>query len=165
MNKRIIFIFLGFSMLVSGLALAQANIRIAFVNPNALLAAHPAGQAAADLIKQRDEELAGLFAEVQALQQKAETPEGISTEERGRATLLIRTIDEVRNRYTQDIQAASAPAVEAINAAVAAVAKANGYQLVLDGDLAGTTGIGLVVYADPDYAVDITELVIAQMGQ
>lgn len=165
MKKRLISLFLSISFLVAGFALAQDTIRIAFVNPNALLAAHPAGKAAAELVKQRDAELAGLYAEVQGLQQKSETAEGISTEERARATLLIRTIDEVRNRYTEDIKAASAPAVEAINAAVAAVAKANGYQLVLDGDLAGTTGIGLVVYADPDYAIDITEQVIAQMGQ
>ena len=148
MKRRLIPLLLCLTFLVAGFGLAQDTIRIAFVNPNALLAAHPAGQAAADLIKQRDDEIAGLMTEVQGLQQKAETAAGLTAEERARATLLIRTIDEVRGRYTQDIQAASAPAVEAINAAVAAVAQANGYQLVLDGDLAGTTGIGLVVYDD-----------------
>ena len=158
-----ILLSLVISLLLVGLGQAQ-EIRIAFVNPNALLAAHPAGQAAAQLVQQRDEELNGILVEIQTLQQKAETPEGLTPDERARANLLVRTVEQVRSRYTEDIQAASAPAVEAINAAVASVAQANGYQLVLDGDLAGTTGLGLVVYADPDYATDITEQVIAQMS-
>lgn len=164
MKKILIYCFLILSFSLAALVSAQTTIRIAFVNPNALLAAHPAGQAAAELIRQRDEELSGLLTEVQALQQKAETPAGLTAEERARASLLVRTIDEVRNRYAQDIQATSAPAIEAINRAVAAVAQANGYQLVFDGDIAGTTGLGLIVYADPNYAADITEQVIAQLN-
>jgi outer membrane protein len=161
--KKLILKSLTVCLLVLSLAQAQ-EIKLAFVNPNALLAAHPAGKAAAGLIKQRDDELAPLLSELQTLQQKAETAEGLTPDERGRATLLVRTVEEVRKRYTTDIQAASAPAIEAINAAVAAVAQANGYTLVLDGDLAGTTGLGLVVYVDPNQAADITEQVIAQMN-
>lgn len=161
--KRCLLSLLTVCLLVFGLAQAQ-EIRIAFVNPNALLAAHPAGQSAAALVEQRDTELNDLLVEIQALQQKSETPDGLTPDERARANLLVRTVEQVRERYTLDIQAASGPAVEAINAAVAVVAQANGYQLVLDGDLAGTTGLGLVVYADPNYAADITEQVIAQMN-
>jgi len=126
MKKRFLSI-LTVCLLAFSFSQAQ-EIRIAFVNPNALLAAHPAGQSAAALVQQRDAELNGLLTEIQALQQKSETAEGLTSDERARANLLVRTVDQVRERYTQDIQAASEPAVAAINGAVAAVAQANGYQ-------------------------------------
>ncbi len=163
MKKTFIKLGLSLMVLLGSLSFAQ-EIRIAFVNPNALLAAHPAGEAAAELVRQQEAELSVLISDIQALQSKSETAEGLTADERARANLLVRTLDEVRGRYEQDIRAASEPAVVAINAAVAVVAKANGFQLVLDGDLAGTAGLGLVVYADPEYSTDITDLVIAQMN-
>lgn len=148
--------------LVASFALAQAP-RIVFANTTELLRAHPAGNAAAELLAQRDAELEPLIAEIQSLQQKSQTTE-LTTEERSRANLLVQTVEQVRQRYSQDVQAASAPAVTDINAALAVVAQANGYTLVLDGEIAGTSGLGLVLYADPATVTDITEQVIAQMN-
>ena len=164
MKKIALYLIVFFGLSFVSLALAQQPFKMAFVNTTALLKAHPAGQAAAALMEQRDADLKPLLEELQALQQKSQNAE-LSNEERQRASLLVRTVEETRNRYTQDIQTASQPAVTDINAAVAAVSQANGYTLVLDGELAGVGGLGLVVYVDPTNVADITEQVIAQMGQ
>lgn len=152
------------SVLLSlSLAFAQAPQKIGFVNTTALLANHPSGTAAADLARQRDIELTPLVEELQSLQQKATTAE-LSADERSRISILLRTVDETRKRYDEDIRSASEPAVAAINAAIAAVAQANGYTLILDGEIAGIEGLGLVVYVDPNTVVDITDQVVAQMN-
>ena len=144
------------------LAAAQAP-KIVFANTTELLRAHPAGTAAAELLSQRDAELEPLIAEIQTLQQKSQTTE-LTAEERSRANLLVQTVEQVRQRYSADVQAASEPAVADINAALATVSQANGYTLVLDGEIAGTSGLGLVLYADPNTVTDITEQVITQMN-
>jgi Skp family chaperone for outer membrane proteins len=155
-------------LLVFGLvSLAQAQdkpLKIALINKLALLQAHSDGQAAAGLAQQRDSELAPLLEELQALQTKSQTAEGLTPEERSRATLLVQTVEQTRQRYAQDIATAAAPAEEAINTALTAVSQAQGYTLVIDGDLAGLSGLGLFVYVDTTSIPDITEQVIQQMG-
>ncbi len=49
-------------------------------------------------------------------------------------------------------------AIAAVNAAITAVATSQGYSMVLDGNIAGQNGIGLVVYAAE--GLDITDQVI-----
>jgi Skp family chaperone for outer membrane proteins len=155
-------------LLVLGLvSLAQAQdkpLKIALINKLALLQAHPDGQAAAGLAQQRDAELQPLLDELQTLQTKSQTAEGLTAEERSRATLLVQTVEQTRQRYATDIQTAAAPAEEAINTALEAVSQAQGYTLVIDGDLAGLNGLGLFVYVDTAGLPDITQQVIEQMG-
>lgn len=149
------------------LAFTQAQstpVTLAFVDTTALLRAHPAGTAAADLQQQQEAELGPLLEEIQALQTRSQNAE-LTPEERSRAQTLVRTVEEVRRRYTADIQVAAEPAIADINAAISAVSQASGYTLVLDGEIAGTTGLGLVLYADPAVVPDITEQVITQMNQ
>ncbi len=160
MKKYLVILMTG--LIFSTVAFAQQGFAIAFVNPTALLAAHPAGQAAAALLQQRDAELQPLLDEIQLLQTKSQTAD-LNADDRARATLLIRTVEEVRQRYVADIQSASAPALLDINTAIAMVAQQNGYTLVLDGEIASAEGLGLVVYADPSVVFDITEEVIAFM--
>lgn len=151
------------TLLLLGSASAAQGLRIAFVNPEELLAAHPAGQEIIALMNARDEELRPLAQELEALQLKAATPAGLTPEERARAQLLIRTIEQTNARYEADIQRAGEPAREAINRAIAAVAQANGFNLVLDGTIAGAAGLGLIVYSDGTVP-DITQEVIRQMN-
>jgi Skp family chaperone for outer membrane proteins len=155
-------------LLVFGLlSLVQAQekpLKIALINKLALLQAHPDGQVAAGLAQQQNTELAPLLEELQTLQAKSQTAEGLTPEERSRATLLVQTVEQTRQRYAADIQAAAAPAEEAINTALTAVSQANGYTLVIDGDLAGLNGLGLFVYVDTAGIPDITQQVIEQMG-
>lgn len=155
---------IAFVLLVSslGASLAQ-DLKIAYVTPSRLFEAHPAGQQAAELMKQRDEELGPLIDELNTLQGKAQTEAGLTADERARANLLLRTVQETQSRYADEIRSAAAPAESAINAAIQAVARANGYGLVLDGELAGAGGSSLIIYADPDLIPDITDLVISEL--
>lgn len=165
MMKKALFttLLLVFGLMYFGQA-QEKPLKIALISKPALLAAHPEGQKAAALAQQRDEELKPLLEELQALQIKSQTPEGLTSEERSRASLLVSTVEQTRQRYAADIQAAAAPAEEAINAALKVVSEANGYTLVIDGDLAGFSGLGLFVYVDTASIPDITEQVIAQMN-
>jgi Skp family chaperone for outer membrane proteins len=161
MKNILITLLLAFSFL----AFAQDKpLKIALVNTAALLQAHPAGQQAAALAQQRDGELQPLIDELSTLQGKSQTAEGLSTDERARATLLVQTIESTRNRYQVDIATAATPAEQAINAAIQAIAQANGYSIIIDGDLAGYNGARLFVYVDPSAVPDITQQVITQMN-
>lgn len=160
--KKWLFTFIISIIVVSTLSYAQ-ELRIAFVNPDELLAAHPAGQQVIALLNQRDEELQPLAQELETLQFRATTAEGLTNEERARAQLLIRTLEQTSARYEEDIALAGEPARAAINAAIEAVAQANGFNLVLDGSVAGATGIALIVYSDGTIP-DITQEVIEQMN-
>lgn len=157
-------LFLGllFALFVS-LTSAQIAPTIAFVDSTALLRAHPAGTAAAELQEQQQEELAPLLEEIQTLQSQSQSTE-LSAEQRSRAQVLIRTVEEVRQRYAEDIQTAAEPAIADINTAIETVSQSGGYTLVLDGEIAGSAGLGLVVYRDPEAVPDITEQVVTQMN-
>jgi Skp family chaperone for outer membrane proteins len=164
MKKGLFFALLLVYGLVSFVSAQEKPLKVALINKLALLQAHPDGQAAAGLAQQRDTELQPLLEELQTLQTKSQTAEGLTAEERSRATLLVSTVEQTRQRYAQDIAAAAAPAEEAINVALAAVSQAQGYTLVIDGDLAGLNGLGLFVYVDTAGIPDITEQVIQQMN-
>jgi outer membrane protein len=150
--------------LVSFVQAQEKPLKIALINRLALLQAHPDGQAAAGLAQQRDEELKPLLEELQTLQTRSQSAEGLTAEERSRATLIVQTVEQTRQRYAQDIATAAAPAEEAINTALTAIAQAQGYTLVIDGDLAGLNGLGLFVYVDTAGLPDITQQVIDQMA-
>lgn len=159
-------LFLTFLLVVGLVSFVQAQekpFKPAFVNTAQLLATHPAGQQAATLRQQGADELAPLLEQLQALQTKSQSTE-LTPEERSQANLLVATVEQTRARYEEDVRAAAAPAQAAINAAIKAVAEANGYTLVIDGDLAGANGLSLFVYVDLASIPDITEQVIAQMN-
>jgi Skp family chaperone for outer membrane proteins len=135
----------------------------ALVNTAQLLAAHPDGQKAAALRQQATDELAPLLEQIKALQTKSQSAE-LTAEERSQANLLVATVEQTKARYEADVRAAAQPAQAAIDAAIKAVAAANGYTLVIDGDLAGANGLSLFVYVDLTSIPDITQQVITQMN-
>ena len=156
-------LFILFATCLSLVSAQEGTLKIAYVFPSQLFQAHPAGQAAAELMQQRDAELDPLVTELQTLQAKAETPEGLNADERARANLLLRTVNQTQQRYTEDIREVAAPAEAAINEAIAAVSREGGFTLVLDGELAGAGGSSLIVYAEQDAVPDITEQVVARL--
>ncbi len=162
MKKTTLYFCLTVTFLTLSLAGAQ-DMKLAYVFPSQLFAANPAGQEAATLMQQRDEELGPLVQELQGLQSKAETAEGLTADERARANLLVRTVQQTQARYTEDIRQAAAPAEAAINAAISAVAKAGGYTLVLDAELTGAGGSSPFIYVDTDIIPDITAEVVARL--
>ena len=136
----------------------DAPVRLAFVDSQALIATHPAGQAANDLRVLATEEIGGLRDRLDALQAKARGG-GLSNEEAELFNGLLATSDSVQARYAADIATAAQPAIEAVNAAIRAVAEEAGIAVVMDIDAAAESG--LVVYAAP--GLDLTEAVAARL--
>ncbi len=143
------------------LASAQtpAPLNIAFVSSRAVLDAHPAGQEASRLTEQARTELQGIATDLQPLQARADAGETLSAEEQNNLELSTRTLQETQQRYRGEIDAALQPATEEINAIVQGIAEESGYTLVLDYDVAQTSG--LVVYAADGSVPNITKEVIA----
>jgi len=139
----------------------QAALNIAFVRSGAVLAAHPAGQEAAQLTEQARTELQEIATTVQPLATKRNARQQLTPEEQNTLELSERTYQETQERYQQDIEAAAQPAEEEINAIIQEIARENGYTLVLNYEVAQTSG--LVVYADDSGVPDITEEVVARI--
>lgn len=133
--------------------------RLAFVDSQALIAAHPAGQAANDLRALASEEIGGLRDRLDALQAKARAEGGLSNDEAEMFNVLLATLESVQSRYSAEIARAAQPAIEAVNAAIQAVAEENGIAVIMDIDAAAESG--LVVYAAP--GLDLTEIVAARI--
>lgn len=142
------------------LAAAQSDgFRIAFVDTQLLIAAHPAQAEIAELGAALDAELQGLIAQRQALIAR-QSSSGLSPEQEELLQALTVTIQTRQNTGLEEIRAAAAPAEEAANEIIREIANRDGHALVLDiGEAAG-----LVVYA-ADSVLDITEEAVALMQE
>lgn len=143
-------------MLGANLGAQDAPTRIAFVDSQALIAAHPAGQAANELRALATEEVGELRDQLDGLQAKARA-EGLNNEEAELFNVLLATYESVQARYAADIAEAAQPAIDAVNAAIREVAEQNGIAVVMD--LGTAAESGMVVYAAD--GLDLTEAVAA----
>lgn len=141
------------------------DTRVVFVNSQAVIAAHPAGEEATQLEQQAREELDGIRSSIEELANRARAGEQLTAEEQERYQTLLATLQTVQQRYQAEISAAAEPAVAAVDEAIRAVAQENGYSIVLDSVEAGPRGTNLVVYAED--GLDITPQVVEriQAGQ
>lgn len=142
------------------LSAQSRQTKLVFVDSQAVLRAHPAGKTVEGLRAQAEEEIKGLTDSISSLEAKLGTGQTLTPEESERYATLRSTLQAVQTRYLNDINAAAAPAVAATNDAITALAKANGYTVVMDRVEAANQR--LVVYADDD--LDITQLVIDKMS-
>lgn len=143
-----------------GMAFAQDDpFRLAFVDTQALIAAHPAQEEIARLGEALDGELQELLGQRQGLLQK-QAAQGLTPEEEELLQALEVTIETRRNAGLSDIRNAAAPAEEAANEIIRELAARDGYALVLDLDQAA----GLVVFAS-NAVPDITEEAVALMQE
>lgn len=133
--------------------------RLVFVDAQALIAAHPGGQAANALRAQATEEIGELRDQLDALQARARAGEQLSADEQERFNVLLTTLEAVQSRYQADLAAAAEPAIEAVNAAIRDVALELEYTVVMD--IAAAAESGLVVYAAD--GLDITDVVMARL--
>lgn len=143
-------------MLGANLGAQDAPTRIAFVDSQALIASHPAGQAANELRSLAEEEVGELRGQLDGLQAKARA-EGLNNEEAELFNVLLATYESVQARYAADIADAAQPAIDAVNAAIREVAEQNGIAIVMDIQSAAESG--MVVYAAE--GLDLTEAVAA----
>lgn len=140
---------------------ASAGLRIAFVQTAQVLAAHPDGQEATRLGEQARGELEQIQQSAQPLIEKRNAGQALTAEEQDTLELTQRTLEETQQRYQQELDAATQPAEEAIDAIIQEVAQEEGYDLVMNFEVARNSG--LVVYADPANVPDITEEVISRI--
>lgn len=153
--------FAVLTLLSFSLVSAQdAPLSIAFVQTSKVLAAHPAGKAAETLTQQARDELQQIATTLQPLVAKANGGGTLTPEEQNTLELSQRTYQETQQRYQQEIQDAAKPAEAEINQLITKIAKANGYTLVLNREVAG--GSALVVYG-ADSIPDITEEVVKEI--
>jgi outer membrane protein len=142
----------------ANLGAQDAPTRLAFVDSQALIAAHPAGREANELRELAAEEITGIRNRLDGLQEKART-QGLDNSESELFNILLATLESVQTRYAADINTAAQPAISAVNAAIRAVAEANGVAVIFDIEAAAAGG--LVVYASE--GLDLTEQVAARL--
>lgn len=150
------------SLFTSKLSAQVDYSRVVFIDAARALASHPAGGAIEGIQQRQEEELGPILQQIQDLQRFAGERE-LTVEEQDLADVLIRTLQERQQRYTEEILQASEPAVNSVNSAITTISATQGYSMVLDGNIAGQNGIGLVVYAVE--GLDITDQVIEYVKQ
>ena len=139
----------------------EGGTRIVYVNSNEAIAARPESAQINELRTQAQTEISGIQSQLQALQDKVNSGQDLTTQERETGATLQQTLIATQQRWQQDIAAAAEPAVAAVQTAIEAIAQENGYDLVLDGAVAGQSGINLVVYAND--SLNITQQVIERV--
>lgn len=147
--------------LVANLGFAQdAAPKIVFVDSQAAINAHPAGQAAAALQDQAKTEVGALQTDLQTLVDKANSGQQLSADEQSRFQQLRTALTEVQQRYAEQISTTVQPALDAVNKIIMEIAAENGYDIVLDSSAAKDSS--LVVFARPE--LNITEQVIERVN-
>ena len=147
--------------MMSTLDAQEGGTRIVYVNSNEAIAARPESAQINELRTQAQTEISGIQSQLQALQDKVNSGQDLTTQERETGATLQQTLIATQQRWQQDIAVAAEPAVAAVQAAIEAIAQENGYDLVLDGAVAGQSGINLVVYAND--SLNITQQVIERV--
>ncbi|MEZ4606149.1 MAG: OmpH family outer membrane protein [Deinococcales bacterium] len=103
-------------------------------------------------------------AATQVLQQKPSRVRTQSSKSKDQADILIRTLQSYQQRYARRNSASLwSHFVQAVNQAITGIAKANGYTMVLDGNIAGK--MVLVWLSMLKRGLDITDQVIAAVRQ
>ena len=143
-------------------ATPASGFSIAFVQATRLLAAHPAGEEAANLTEQAQAELQQISQSVQPIIEKRNAGQQLTADEQDTLELSQRTYQETQQRYQQEIDAAAQPAEQAIDAIIQEVAQEQGYTLVMNFETARSSG--LIVYADTAVVPDITQEVIDRIN-
>lgn len=136
----------------------EASSKIVFVDAQAAINIHPAGQEAERLQELARQEIEELRAQIDELAQAARSGQQLSPEQAERYSALVTTLEAVQRRYQTDIAEAVGPAIEAVNEIIRRIAQENEYTIVMDITQAAN---GLVVYAQE--GLDITQQVLDEV--
>jgi outer membrane protein len=151
---------LAMVLLTSTLTAQPESNRLVFVDSQALIAAHPAGQEASELRIRAQTEVNEIREQLEGIQSRARAGQTLTNEETERFNILITTLESVQTRYQAEIAAAAGPAIEAVNAAIREISVEQGYGIVFD--IGAAADSGLVVYAAD--GLDITDAVMVRLG-
>lgn len=141
----------------------QGQTRIAFVDSQAAIRAHPAGAQAKALEDQAKTEIEALQTDMNAIVAKANAGEQLTADEQSRFQNLRSTLATVQKNYADQIGATVQPALEAVDKAIRDIAAENDYAAVFDARVAGQEGTNLVVFAKQE--LNITQEVIDRVSQ
>jgi outer membrane protein len=130
-----------------------------FVNVQMVVAVMPGGSGFVTLSQKVDTDLKARATALQALQSKA-AGRTATAADRDAFNKAAQKYQADGTAYQKQLQQAFAPLASRVNAAVAVVARASGYSLVLDKRVARDRG--LVVYANAQ-ATDLTAAVTARV--
>jgi outer membrane protein len=145
----------------TNLSAQEPQTRIVFIDSQAAIRAHPAGETSRQIEAQAQTEIQALQADLQALTAKVSSGQQLSADEQTRLQTLRSTLASVQQRYASEIAAAVEPALLAVNQVIQDIALENDYTLVLDRGVAGPDGVNLIVYAKE--GLDITQQVIERV--
>ncbi len=139
---------------------AQApEARIAFVNSQQAINAHPAGAAAREVEQRGIAEITEIQNSLNAIVERARSGAQLTPEEQEMFQTSQIALETTAQRYMEEVGAAAQPAVLAVDEALKAVAAEQGYTVVFDYEVAEQSG--MVVYAQD--GLDITQLVIDRL--
>ncbi len=139
-----------------------ASTTICFVNAQKVLQNHPQGAKVLEAQKKAQDELKVLSDQVQALQVKISNGTATAAERQQYET-LIKTGQARQAQLKAQIDKLLEPITKDVDAAVAKVANARGCGVVLDRAIAANSG--LVIYVNPNSALDITDDVILEINK
>ena len=142
---------LGFGSLVPHAQTAPQ--KVGFVNVADVLSAHPSNAAVKALQDKEKAELDPMVNQIKAIQAKGAAA---TAAEKDQANQLITTVQSKDKDYQGQIQKLVTPIETAVDAAVSATAKAQGFSIIMDRQQAAQSS--LVIYADVA-STDITEAV------
>lgn len=137
----------------------QSKTRLGIVSVQTVVAVLPGGSGFAALSKKADTDLQTQAKSVQALLVKANTP-GATAAARTAYTAAAKKYQTATQSYQKQLQTSFAPLATRVNAAVASVAKANGFSVVMDARVARDAH--LIIYANTQ-ATDLTAAVTAKL--
>lgn len=137
--------------------------RIAFVDAQAAIRAHPAGAQAKALEEQAKVEIEALQADLEAIVAKANAGQQLTADDQNRFQNLRSTLVAVQKNYAEQIGATVEPALVAVDQVISEIALENDYAAILDARVAGQEGTNLVVYAKKE--LNITQQVIDRVSQ
>ena len=132
--------------------------RVGFVDADALVQAHPDYKKVQDLQAQARKELAPLEEKLKPLDQKVRSGQA-TAKERQDYEALMKTYQDTLKRWQERQNPVLKPILEEVDQAIAKVAKAQGFAVVMSRQVAAQSG--LVVYADED--TDLTQAVIKEL--
>ncbi|WP_027480662.1 OmpH family outer membrane protein [Deinococcus pimensis] len=131
--------------------------KLAYVDVQSVLKAHPKYGELDALNKQAQAALKPTQDKIAAIQQKGNNA---TAADRQTLDALAKTYQADAQKWQKQIQDKTDPVLAQVNTAVAATAKAQGVTMVLDKNIAATSG--LVIYAD-EKSLDLTSAVSAQL--
>jgi outer membrane protein len=147
------------AVLSFGAIAQESGTKLGFVSVNALIQATPEGQAVLEIRRAASEELQPIQSQLETYNKQAQAGT-LSEADRAQANLVQLDYSQKIQEFQAKLDAAYSSFSQAIDPAIAQSAKDQGFAVVMNSELAASSG--LVIYADLD-TTNLTEDVKAKL--